>query len=90
MPACLPPAPRAYELLKQQQEEAAAAREEEQALLDLLQAELEAERARRAAEERARRQQAMRQEMVEANETQKRLKVGWCWGQGWVEQTRNA
>lgn len=66
---------RTYELLKQQQEEEAARQEEEEALLDLLRAELEAERAKRAAEERARRQEQMRREMVEANEYQKQLKA---------------
>ena len=56
-------------------EEEAAAKAEEEALLDLLRAELEAERARRAAAERAERQAAARAEMVAANEHQKRLKV---------------
>lgn len=67
---------RTYELLKQQQEEEQARREEEEALLDLLRAELEAERARRAADERRRRQEQMKREMIQANEYQKQLKVG--------------
>ena len=67
---------RAYEILKRQQQEEEARREEEEALLDLLRAELAAERARVAAEQRRRRQEEMRREMVEANEVQKRLKVG--------------
>lgn len=66
---------RAYELLKAQQEEAARAKEEEEALLDLLRAELEAERARCAAEERRKRQEEMRAEMIKSNEVQMRLKV---------------
>ena len=67
---------RAYELLKQQREEEQAAREEEEALLDLLRAELEAERSRRAAEERRRRQEELCREMVQANDFQRRLKAG--------------
>lgn len=63
-------------------EEEAAAKAEEEALLDMLQAELEAERARRAAAERAARQAAARAEMVEANEHQKRIKVG-----GWAVES---
>ena len=38
---------------------------------------LEAERARRAAEERKQRQEAMRHEMLAANQLQLQLKVGW-------------
>ena len=66
---------RTYEAIKRQHEEAAARREEEEALLDLLRAELEAERARRAAEERRHRAEQLRREMVEGNELQKRLKA---------------
>ena len=68
-------------MLKRQKEEEDARREEEEALLDLLRAELEAERARRAAEERRRLQEASKAEMIAANEHQKRLKVGgWAGG----------
>ncbi|KAI7842034.1 hypothetical protein COHA_004235 [Chlorella ohadii] len=66
---------RAYELLKRQKEEENARREEEEALLDLLRAELEAVRARRAAEERKQRQEAMRHEMLAANQLQLQLKA---------------
>ena len=69
------PGSRTYELLKQQHEEAKAAREKEEALLDLLRAEMEVERSRRAAAERRRRQEAARREMVQANDCQRRLKA---------------
>jgi septal ring factor EnvC (AmiA/AmiB activator) len=63
-------------VLKRQQEEEQARKEEEDALLDLLLAEMEAERARAAAQERRQRQEAARRDMAEANEGQKRFKVG--------------
>ena len=47
---------------------------------------LEAERARRAAEDRKRRQEVMRHEMVAANQLQLQLKVGggaWCSSMAW-------
>lgn len=79
---------RAYEVLKAQQEEAARAKKEEEALLDLLRAELEAERARRAAEERRRRQEELRAEMIQSNEVQLRLKVRGRGGRGLRPEAR--
>jgi hypothetical protein len=46
---------------------------------------MEAERARRAADERRRRQEQMKHEMIQANEYQKQLKVtGRAWQRCWA------
>ena len=63
-------------MLRARHEEEAARREEEEALLSMLRAELEAERAQRAAAEEARRRQLLTSEAAEANQLQLRLKVG--------------
>lgn len=67
---------RAYNQLKQKREEEARRREEEEDLINLLRAEEAAERDRRAAEAHRARQEALRADMLAANQAMLRLKVG--------------